>query len=858
MRGRAASDAQPEAPKSPDPLSGERTDRYGIPLSVTHAPQTDLPVWQFIQKLATPFPNPKRADRPYTHVCVLCSASPPLRYTGKQVYTWRSALMRQRMSTNAVAHMQRVHPDEFVTIANHKQRKREALVERAAANANVENQPRKKRAKKTPAPKRKTTATQEMKESKESEPSDAVPVTTVVKSQNAGTAARKRAVGKTAELLKTWLIASGLPVSMLQDKTFQHLLKLSNAAISGLPTAASLNTQVQDEFAKFSSFLGSYLAAEAQAAMGLPFLSLRHEFRPVSGAAADDAVMDDVVSSQEKAFLSVAVGFIDSQWRRVDLVLAAKEVPRGWGEQVNQLVTQTVSDTYSIHSMSNYARFHVNAENDSTSILVAGEEYEPSTDEHEDLLTHTLRRCVVEALGVGPDSSYGDETNVRRILRLLQELLRYFEGPDRAQGLAKVGATSLYSASAIDNLALSSLTSIGAIAELLRVSCSRHRSYSLYFQSPVRSTEPEPEVETAWMQLSMDDWQTATEIEAVLNQLMQFRLEERIAPRPGAVAPSYAVLFRRLLLVTTNASSLKCLSLEEDDAAVESSPMKHSARRKAKRIATFTPTGHQCILRLRQVLAQRFASPSAPSQVDDEIKAMLLDPRISSKAANLVTDNRAFRRAQEALRQEHRVVFELLAARSGDASPSVEDEDEDEDDEDEDEDEDEISSLLMVDGPKNQPPAAPSTKGTGKRSSDAVAVAEDEARAWREWQQVYVAWDTLANEGADLFDKGQYNLMKLYHHVDILKWFRDVGQQAHPAASLLARMYLGQQTPPSRALGASSLRFTRQEDAGWVSGATQRAEKRCILHHNWHQYQKLSANASLASASDENINTNGA
>ncbi|KAG3107874.1 hypothetical protein PI125_g12344 [Phytophthora idaei] len=361
----------------------------------------------------------------------------------------------------------------------------------------------------------------------------------------------------------------------------------------------------------------------------------------------------------------------------------------------------------------------------------------------------------------------------------------------------------------------------------------------------MRPTVAEPELETAWMQLSTDDWQTATEIEAILNHLAQFRLEERIAPRPGAVAPSYALLFRRLLSVTVNASSLKCLSLE-DDATVDSSPVKRTTRRKAKRVDVFTPTGRQCIEQLRQLITQHFTSPASSSEVDDEIKAMLLDPRISSKAVNLVTDTRVFRRAQEALRQEHRVVFQLLAARPSDTSSSTEEEVE------EDDDDDEISSLLMVDGPKNQPPAAPSTTNSARRSSDAVA--EDEARAWREWQKVYVAWDTLATEGADLFDKGQYNLLKLYHHVNILKWFRDVGQQAHPAASLLARMYLGQQPPPSRALGASLLRFTRQEEADWVSGTVQRAEKRCILHHNWRQFQQLSADAAVASASGEDTN----
>ncbi|KAF4041435.1 hypothetical protein GN244_ATG06290 [Phytophthora infestans] len=847
MQGHHASDvlyAKSEVSQTPDPLAGEPTDRHGIPLSVAHSPQTDLPVWQFIHKLTTPLSNPKSGDHPYTHICVLCSASPPMRATSKRTVTWRDALMRQRMSTNAVAHMQRVHPDEFVTIADYKQRKREALVEKAA---NGPNEPKKKRAKRTPGPKKKSATTPD--ENREGASADEVPVTSVVKTQTTGVSPRKRTPGKTTDLVRTWLISSGLPVSVLQDASLQQLLKLSSSAISALTTASTFNAQVQEEFIKFSGFLDLYLASESQAALGLPFLSLRHEFRPIDGATAENGARDDVVSNQEKAFLSVAVGFIDSQWRRVDLVLAAKQVPRSWSQQVNQLVTQTVSDTYGIPPISKYARFHVDVVEASPSSLAVSEGYEASMDEHEDVLTRTLRHCVVDALGVGATSCFGGETSVRRLVRLLQELLTYFEAPDRANMLTEIGArnavqVTFSSASSIDALALSSLTSIGAMAELLRVSCCRYRAYCLYFQSSMRPTVAEPELETAWTQLSMDDWQTVTEIEAILNHLTQFRLEERVALRPGAVAPSYALLFRRLLSVTVSVSSLKCLSLE-DDAAVGSSSEKWTARRKAKRVDMLTSTGRQCIEQLRELITQHLASPTSVCEVDDEIKAMLLDPRMSSKAGDLVSDTRVFRRAQEALRQEHRSVFQLLAARSSDASSSTEEEVEEEDEDDE------MSSLLMVDGPKNQPPAAASTTSSGRRSSDAVA--EDEARAWREWQQVYVAWDTLASEGADLFDKGQYNLLKLYHHVDILKWFREVGQQAHPAASLLARVYLGQQRPLSRALGTSLLQFTKQEEADWVTGAIERAEKRCILHYNWRQYQQLSADGAVVLARDEGV-----
>ncbi|KAI9906486.1 hypothetical protein PsorP6_004805 [Peronosclerospora sorghi] len=122
------------------------------------------------------------------------------------------------------------------------------------------------------------------------------------------------------------------------------------------------------------------------------------------------------------------------------------------------------------------------------------------------------------------------------------------------------------------------------------------------------------------------------------------------------------------------------------------------------------------------------------------------------------------------------------------------------------------------------------------------ALASDEASAWRDWQQVYVAWDTHASNAADLFVKGQYNLLKLYHH-----WFRDVGQAKYPAESFLARIYLGHQPPSPQALGASLLRFTAQKKAEWMAQAAERAEKRCLMHHNWQYYQQLSTDAARSS-----------
>ncbi|ETP02658.1 hypothetical protein F441_20296 [Phytophthora nicotianae CJ01A1] len=71
-----------------------------------------------------------------------------------------------------------------------------------------------------------------------------------------------------------------------------------------------------------------------------------------------------------------------------------------------------------------------------------------------------------------------------------------------------------------------------------------------------------------------------------------------------------------------------------------------------------------------------------------------------------------------------------------------------------------------------------------------------------------------------------------------------------PATALLARMYLGQQRLPSRALGTTLVRFLKQEESDWGFLELLNAP-RSVLHHNWRQYQQLSAGAAVVPAMDE-------
>ncbi|KAI9908733.1 hypothetical protein PsorP6_003802 [Peronosclerospora sorghi] len=194
--------------------------------------------------------------------------------------------------------------------------------------------------------------------------------------------------------------------------------------------------------------------------MGKAFLNLCQEFRPIEDPTDAQEATSGGPSNQQKAFFSVAIDFLDSQWRRVDLVLVTKIILL----EANQPETHL---TYNLPSIVNHARFQSVIRDPLRLNLAAWEENTRSRDEDEDLLTSRLRHCVVEALGIRPGCSFHAETSLCRIFYLLEKLVQYFEVPDRAHALAALNATDCTPGS-IESAPLSTSTSIGAILNLLK------------------------------------------------------------------------------------------------------------------------------------------------------------------------------------------------------------------------------------------------------------------------------------------------------------------------------------------------------------------------------------------------------
>ncbi|OWZ21515.1 hypothetical protein PHMEG_0003931 [Phytophthora megakarya] len=209
-------------------------------------------------------------------------------------------------------------------------------------------------------------------------------------------------------------------------------------------------------------------------------------------------------------------------------------------------------------------------------------------------------------------------------------------------------------------------------------------------------------------------------MEGLTDQLSQFSLGE--VQRAG-VASSFVLLFRKMLSLALDSETINGLLLGRPS----SEGNEFTQHRKPKSVKDFSNEGLCCRDRLRAQLSLRF-----PSEDINEIKAMLLDPRIKSKANSIISDPVLVTRAEQELQAEH----------------------------------------------------------------------------------------------------------CLYHDVDILKWFKDHGENSFPAISILARIYLAKPMSTAQQERVFSL-------SGYVVNELRtrldedRAEKLCLMKANWPQYKLL-------------------
>lgn len=796
----------------------DELDAFGIPVNVRHAPQTALAVWQYVHQLAEPLADPRRPASPYTHVCVLCAEELHRDRALGAPATWRKALMRQRMSTNALKHMERRHPG---VPCEGRGRSNTA----AALKRNAPNDPTAPPAKRGRKPNRSRLQPQQQPKDEVLVPAfdPTAPVEAVGRPNKPAVASRPAAAALSTEqlhfLLNRWLISAGLPHEATENVELRHLLaSASRTPTLELSSRAAFDTHLEMEFAQFALGVAQFLKAEWDAAAGRPFLSARAES---CGTASGADVW------------TLSVSLVDSQWRQVSLVLVGQPVispstgdDDGSGSPTRKMVRDKLTDTYGLE-LEAFQKFSVLDRVDAPFV---------KTGQADDLL-HLVTASVLAALGLVDGALYPPADGaIREIERVLERLLQLFQDPARKSKLFQIG--EFYHA----QLALGDVespTRLGYMCELLRRSCRNFSTYSRFF-----ATAPGDEDMQLWTQLSPDDWMTIVELEAVLSQLStQFDLDVR---HPRRVSSSYAFFFRRLLDVTLNAKTFKCLPLDGSSHADE------LGARESRPAESFTTTTREFLMRARQQIDERFPAAAQPS----EIKAMLLDPRVKSKVDSLIGDAVAVATAKQELRQEHHSIFMTLAERELAAKGTVDEvgaqhAQEAADDDPTDSDEDEMSALLAMDGPSKaakQPlvsvsnGSGPSTGGSGPgaAATRALELEQAEQEAWDRWQELVVEWEHFASSDAIFLKNGQYNVAKLYQHVDVLQWFKKSGANLYPAVAVLARMYLGR---PFASVSHNQFvdELTDWDFALRTPSDVARAEKLRLMKQNWSQWKELSA-----------------
>ncbi|KAE9272461.1 hypothetical protein PR003_g30195 [Phytophthora rubi] len=727
-------------------------DKFGIPAVIKHAP---LNAFTPIWQFIHQLavPQPNLLKANQPFTHICALCAQKKRQSDTTATSWQACLMRQGSASNAKLHMLRQHEDHPFSIEEANRRKTQKL-------AKVESHDKRSASERqVPSkPKKQRTLEQAIAVSKD----------------------------ELRILATRWLLSSSLPHASTQNAELLYMLRrLSNQPDLVLPARETFYEFAEADFQRFINLTSEYLQEEFANARHIPFVALLHDLW---------------TNASNVNVVGVTAIFIGSQWRLVSLSLLASPNQAGHAAGiVAAIVKEKIQKRYNI-DIESYARFTVS---DTTGSARNVSDHFDSTDQV-DCLMHLLSLCLLYALGLKENTRQGGAITVTpggkfsegfHVIQLLRDLATFFTSPLRQGKLKQL--KELYNLPRI-NTSIDAKTRVGYATTLLRRSVYNYYAFTKYFETAA-STE-----QATWQKLSDEDWNLIVEMESITNQLAQFSLGE--VQRSG-VSSSYALLFRKLLGMTLEMKSFPCLVLERPDVLSS----EFTQRRVSRDVSLFSANGKRCLARLKDQWLLRF-----PLHDDNEIKAMLLDPRIKSKASAIVDDADVLACVERELIQEHETIFNMIAnstpaneapdvanrvgfSGSGlfrlepDASTV-------------------ISSLLDV-----EVPSFGDSSSHGEHARAALS-------AWEKWKSISVTWPCESNGG-------KYNLLKLYSSVDVLRWFRDHGEQGYPAIAVLARIYLAK--PMST---ASQERFFSL--AGYVindlrtSLDDNRAELLCLMKAN--------------------------
>ncbi|KUF85302.1 hypothetical protein AM587_10000761 [Phytophthora nicotianae] len=312
--------------------------------------------------------------------------------------------------------------------------------------------------------------------------------------------------------------------------------------------------------------------------------------------------------------------FIDSKWRLIKLsLLAPPNTQEHSANTVADSIKSEISTRYDI-DIDQYARFTVS---DTTESARNVSDHFSSTDQV-DCLMHLLSLCLLYGLGLKKNTTSdgrvvvtlgGEFRDGLCVIQKLRDLASFFNSPSRLTELKQI--KDVFGLPPVD-IEVDSKTRVGYAVTLMRRSVFNHYAFTKYFESAPLNEQ------TLWSSISSADWELITEMEGLTDQLAQFSV--------GNVQKDERPTFRG---------------------------NEFTQRRQSKLVSEFTWGGIRCRDRLREQLALRF-----PIQDVNDIKALLLDPRIKANASIIVSDSSALSQAENELQLELEFIFQKYFARN--------------------------------------------------------------------------------------------------------------------------------------------------------------------------------------------------
>ncbi|KUF95930.1 Cysteine synthase [Phytophthora nicotianae] len=389
--------------------------------------------------------------------------------------------------------------------------------------------------------------------------------------------------------------------------------------------------------------------------------------------------------------------------------------------------------------------------------------------------------------------------------------------------------------------------------KLIRRSIVNYAAFEAYFQSNKDSA-------SVWSAITPLDWILAAEMEAATLYIANLALVES---QSESLVSSYMVVFRRLAEKRLKSFKFQMMVIEAPKAKDENET---THRRVERTLDQFSEQGKICLRRTLLQLQARF-----PKVTKESMACVLLDPRTKHAAKKIAAVGNVSRKEEKAiytsgldyLRQEHRNVFGTMTKEK--KIPL---------------NQDFSSENSSAFSQETSPFSSPASTGWDdeedllfgapirtNQTREEVKEQEVDARADRvltEWLELEPDWldvadcqnpsksrEELRKEMCIANDKGSYwSLLDLYRHVDVLRWFRDEGEDRFPSIALLARIHLGK-------VSSSAFQERVFSSGGIVMGPLRtrtdhrRAEKQLLLRHNRNELLKLKQDAKKAKEQKE-------